>query len=95
MRFEWDPEKSALNLAKHGVSFEEASAAFLDPDGLDGEDIAHSSRESRRLRLARSASGRVLVIAYAIRRRGNEETTGIITARRANRKERKAHEKSD
>ncbi|HVZ71410.1 MAG TPA: BrnT family toxin, partial [Polyangia bacterium] len=31
MRFEWDPEKARRNLAKHGVSFEEAATAFADP----------------------------------------------------------------
>jgi uncharacterized DUF497 family protein len=29
--FEWDDAKAAANLAKHGVSFEEASTAFADP----------------------------------------------------------------
>ena len=29
--FEWDDEKAAANLTKHGVSFEEASTVFADP----------------------------------------------------------------
>jgi hypothetical protein len=29
--FEWDPEKAEANLAKRGVSFEDASTAFVDP----------------------------------------------------------------
>ena len=29
--FEWDPAKSAANLAKHGVSFEQALSLFHDP----------------------------------------------------------------
>ena len=53
--FDWDPRKASANEAKHGISFEEASTAFIDPDGLDGEDLEHSSREHRRLRLAKSA----------------------------------------
>lgn len=40
--FDWDPRKAQSNWRKHGVSFEEAAAAFLDPDGLDGEDLDHS-----------------------------------------------------
>jgi uncharacterized DUF497 family protein len=44
------------------------------------------------LRLAKSGSGRVLLIAYAIRSDENEETTRIISARRASRKERKRYE---
>jgi uncharacterized DUF497 family protein len=31
VKFEWDPGKAALNLQKHGVSFEDASAVFGDP----------------------------------------------------------------
>jgi uncharacterized DUF497 family protein len=89
--FDWDARKAAANQRKHGVTFEEAASAFLDPDGLDGDDQAHSAAEARRLRLARSASGRVLVIAYTIRRQGDEEITRIISARRASRKERKSY----
>jgi len=30
MKFEWDTEKAAANLRKHGVSFDEAGSVFLD-----------------------------------------------------------------
>src|SRR5215510_12848844 len=92
--FDWDPQKAKANQLKHGVSFEEAATAFLDPAGLDGEDVEHSESEERRLRLAKSSIGRILVIAYTIRRRDNEdeEVTRIISARRASRKERKKYE---
>lgn len=42
MRFEWDPEKAARNLAKHGVSFAEASTAFDDPLSVMITDPRHS-----------------------------------------------------
>ena len=90
--FEWDPRKAKSNRLKHGVSFEEAATAFLDPAGLDGEDLEHSESESRRLRLAKGSLGKVLVIAYTIRRKDDEEITRIISARRASRKERKKYE---
>ncbi len=57
--FEWDPRKASANETRHEVSFKEASTAFVDPDGLDGEDLEHSSREHRRLRVAKSALGRM------------------------------------
>jgi hypothetical protein len=44
------PTEGWSNRRKHGVSFEEAAAAFLDPDGLDGEDLEHSEFAARRLR---------------------------------------------
>lgn len=43
--FDWDPRKAKANRVKHGVSFEEAATAFLDPTGLDGEDLEHSESE--------------------------------------------------
>lgn len=61
--FEWHSQKAKSNREKHGVSFDEAATAFLDPDGLDGEDIEHSEDEPRRLRLAKSNLGRVLLKA--------------------------------
>jgi uncharacterized DUF497 family protein len=29
--FTWDPAKAALNLAKHGVAFEDAALVWSDP----------------------------------------------------------------
>ena len=86
--FEWDARKAAVNRAKHGVSFEEAGTVFGDPNGLDGPDLRHSARESRFLRLGRAATGRMLVVAYTVRRSDNDESVRIISARRASRKER-------
>ncbi len=34
MEFEWDEEKATANLAKHGVSFEEAETVFDDRSTL-------------------------------------------------------------
>ena len=86
--FEWDARKAAVNRAKHGVSFEEAGTVFGDPNGLDGPDLRDSARESRFLRLGRAATGRMLVVAYTVRRSDNDESVRIISARRASRKER-------
>ena len=88
MVFEWDPAKASTNRLKHGVSFEEAASAFADGRALDGPDLRHSSAEARFLRLASSEPGRVLVVAYTIRRKSSGETIRIISARHASRKER-------
>jgi uncharacterized DUF497 family protein len=90
--FEWDPLKAARNFAKHGVSFEEAMTSFQDSRGLDGPDIEHSASEPRRLHLGRSIFGRLLAIAYTLRRHDDEkETIRIISARRASKKERQTY----
>ena len=68
--FEWDTRKAAVNRTKHGVSFEEAATVFGDPDALEDPDLSQSDKESRFLRLGRATTGRVLIVAYTVRRRG-------------------------
>ena len=89
--FEWDAGKAARNVRKHLVSFEEAVTVFADPDALDGPDLKHSDLEARFLRLGRSLTNRVLIVAYTIRGPEDDEKIRIITARRASRKERAAY----
>jgi uncharacterized DUF497 family protein len=93
--FEWDPRKAAANAAKHGVSFDDAVTVFLDGDALDGPDLQHSRDEMRFLRLGRAVDGRVLMVAYTLRRSGNAEAIRIISARRASRRERAAYDAKD
>jgi uncharacterized DUF497 family protein len=89
--FEWDPVKAATNLRKHGVSFEEAATVFLDLDALVAADVKHSAREARFHRIGRSAIGRVLVVVYTARSAEHGEAIRLISARRANAKERAAY----
>ncbi|MBN8549368.1 MAG: BrnT family toxin [Deltaproteobacteria bacterium] len=90
--FAWDSKKAEQNRSKHGVSFEEAATAFLDSDGLDGDDIKHSSYEIRSFRVARSALGRILTVIYTVRHSDDgKDEIRIISARRASRDERTAY----
>jgi hypothetical protein len=89
--FEWDPRKAEANAAKHGVAFDDAVSVFLDANALDGPDVQHSTAEQRFLQLGRAADGRVLMVAYTLRRSGDAETIRIISARRASRRERAAY----
>ena len=45
--FEWDDAKDRANCLKHGVSFAQAQAAFLDPHRVIAEDLDHSGAEPR------------------------------------------------
>ncbi|MGH6870692.1 MAG: BrnT family toxin [Rhizomicrobium sp.] len=45
--FEWDDAKDGINQAKHGVSFETAQHAFLDPRRVIAEDLSHGGTEAR------------------------------------------------
>ena len=45
--FSWDEKKNKINQQKHGVSFEEAQFAFLDPFRIIALDLDHSKSEKR------------------------------------------------
>ena len=93
--FEWDPRKAEANAAKHGVLFDDAVMVFLDANAMDGPDLQQSRSEARFRRLGRSADGRVLMVAYTLRRSGDAETIRLISARRASRRERAAYHAKD
>jgi len=62
MTFDWHDDKATRNLAKHGVSFEEAVTAFDDPLYIGFFDPEHSEGEHRYIRVGCSERGRVLVV---------------------------------
>jgi len=88
VQFEWDPEKAARNLAKHGVSFTEASTSFGDPLSITIADPTHSRLEERFVLFGLSERGRLLAVAHVDR----DGTTRIINARLATRHERQQYE---
>ncbi len=47
LRFDWDERKNRDNHAKHGVAFEKAQYAFLDPSRVIAKDSQHSGEEAR------------------------------------------------
>lgn len=89
MIFEWNEVKAQLNIAKHGVSFEEAKTVFSDRFGLIIFDEEHSSNEERFLLLGVSAKERVLLVVHCYKQ---DEVIRIISARKATKKEQKQYE---
>jgi len=45
MKFKWDSQKTASNLKKHGVSFQEAASVLGDALSITYYDPDHSARE--------------------------------------------------
>jgi hypothetical protein len=86
--FEWDDAKAKSNLAKHGVSFEEAATVFGDPLSLTIPDPAHSQAEGRFIILGQSHRRKLLVVVHT--ERGDD--LRVISARRVNKRERRAYE---
>lgn len=86
-RFDFDPEKARVNERKHGVSFEEAATAFMDPGALETFDARHSVDEDRYVLLGLSGEGRILVVVFTQRHRRKGQVLRLISARRASRTE--------
>ncbi len=57
MEFDWDNNKATNNLAKHNVSFYEASTIFGDPLALTFSDPDHSDDETRYITIGISDEG--------------------------------------
>jgi len=88
MQFEWDKEKAALNLKKHGVDFEEVATVWDDYFVVDLYDEDHSIEENRFLIIGESVQNRLLIVSYA-------EKSGkirIISARELTPKEKREYE---
>jgi uncharacterized protein len=92
IRFEWDAAKAKANCDKHKVSFEQARDVFKDTMALDEPDEREEYGEERFNRIG-IVEGRLLVVTYTQRIDGNsgEEIIRIISARPAERRERKRY----
>jgi uncharacterized DUF497 family protein len=64
--FEWDESKNQANLEKHGISFELAQYAFLDPYRIILNDLDHSTSENRFYCLGQVNQG-ILTVRFTYR----------------------------
>lgn len=78
MEFQFDPAKAAGNLRKHGVSFADAEAVFMDPLALHRID-PDAEGEERFVAIGAGSAGHLLVVVYTLR----GEAIRLISARRA------------
>jgi hypothetical protein len=83
--FAWDRHKARTNLAKHGVSFEEAQTVFLDENARLIGDPDHSEEEERFVLLGYSFQARCLIVSHCYRQPNS--VIRLISARRATRQE--------
>lgn len=91
--FEWDDTKEALNRRKHGgITFEDAMQVFNDPFALSLQDRIEGG-EQRWQTLGETHVLKLLVVAHTVRFDENcTEVIRIISARRADRKERRKYD---
>jgi len=83
--FEWDEVKNDKNILKHGVNFQEASTVFRDAQAVVLDDVAHSQDEERFIIIGESEKQRLLMVCHCYR--GDDDIIRIITARKADKKE--------
>ena len=86
LQFEWDEEKAARNLAKHGVSFLTAAAIFAS-EIIERVDEREGYGEVRFIALGRVET-EIYRVAYTWR---GEKVIRIITAQKASRYERETY----
>ena len=89
LTFVWDDRKNRANQRKHGIAFEEARTAFYDERSKVFSDPDHSDVEDRFILLGMSAGLRVLVVCHCLRE--EDSVLRIISARKANPREREAY----
>ncbi|MGK7942774.1 MAG: BrnT family toxin [Crocosphaera sp.] len=88
MEIEWDSNKATSNLIKHNIDFEDAKNIFLDPNRLERED----KRDYGEIRIQVIGIVNEVVLFVVYTKRGNRYR--IISARRANKNERRQYYQS-
>lgn len=86
MAYQWNPEKAAANLHKHGIDFADAVSVFSDDLAITIPDDRFD--KERFVTIGMDAFARVLVVVYTLR--GNQ--IRLISARKATRQERQQYE---
>ncbi|MDX8441174.1 BrnT family toxin [Mesorhizobium australafricanum] len=89
LEFEWDDEKAASNLAKHGVAFSDAKRLFDDIHALHYSDRSMEYEEERFIGIG-IVNGLVLTVVYTER----GDRIRLISARKATRHEQKAYDQA-
>ena len=91
MEYEWDENKNKINLAKNGLSFITAQMVFDDLNALSIQD-RHEDGEERWQTIGLIGGVAILLVAHTYRERNGAEVTRIISARKANKQEKKRYE---
>lgn len=90
LNFEWDPNKGASNKRKHGVTFDEAESVFYDEYARVIPDPDSSIGEEHFIIMGLSQYNNTLVVCHCYRE--SDEQIRIISARKAEKRERKQYE---
>ena len=89
MRVTWDPVKARTNRTKHGVTFEEAASALLDPFALEAPDLEDPERT---IVIGMSGKARILFVVIVVL--DPDHSIRIISARKASPTQRRKYEEA-
>lgn len=89
MQFEWDEEKNATNIQKHGIDFADVPVMFQSPMLVDIDDRIEYGEE-RWIGIGPL----YMIIAVVVFTERGGDTIRIITARKATKYERQRYEQA-
>jgi len=75
--FTWDPNKAAINLHKHGISFDEAIEVFKDPHHFIMENYFFAEETEQRYQ-AVGMTTKLLVLTVVFAERSNSPESQVI-----------------
>jgi uncharacterized DUF497 family protein len=78
MRFEWDDEKNAANIAKHGIDFLISTAVFDDPNRLE-EDSSKPEYDEVRIKTIGKADAFIFVLTH-LHQQKSKQANSLSTA---------------
>ena len=87
MEFEWDENKRKSNIDKHGIDFQDALHVFYDMKRIEYADDRKDYGELRMHVIGVVNSEIIILVVYTDR----DSSTRIISARRANKKEKRKY----
>ncbi len=86
--FEWDRGNIDKSYQKHGISPKQSEEIFLDKELKVLKDTGHSQKEVRYIALGKTFEKKILFVVFVTRK----NKIRIISARKANKKERRKYE---
>jgi hypothetical protein len=86
MAYQWNEDKAAANISKHGIDFADAVSVFSDDLAITIPDERFD--EERFVTIGIDAFGRVLIVVYTLR----DDEIRLISARKATRLEQQQYE---
>lgn len=92
MVFEYDPQKSQANKAKHRIDFEEAQALWDDPYGVEFPSTQPGEERFARVAQLSKSDPRIWVAIFTLREEIEGCRTRIISVHRARKNEEKLYE---